>query len=50
MEAVMKNFVLAALAALALSAGVASAQGVPAGATQPPAYGTVWSNMHANGK
>ncbi len=39
----MKTIILAALAALTLSAGVASAQGVPPGFHEP-AYGSAWAN------
>jgi hypothetical protein len=39
----MKYMILAALAALTLSAGVASAQGVPPG-YNPPAYGSAWAS------
>ena len=39
----MKTMILAALAALTMSAGVASAQGLPPG-YQPPAYGSAWAS------
>jgi hypothetical protein len=42
----MKTIILAAFAALSLSAGVAYAQGVPAG-FQAPAYGShAFANLH----
>jgi hypothetical protein len=38
----MKAMILAAVAALSLGVGVASAQGLPAGYA-PPGYGSVWA-------